>query len=137
MSQEKNLFVSAHRRITDRERALIACLLESTPLARHLIDSLDDMLVTEMADGGMGSLVLIPKGFENVARRFGEQVALGVYIDADGVPVSVALNLDQQKRLYELDLWKVNFTPVLRLPDPAEVRLTDVGLEPASRAQAQ
>ena len=36
--------------------------------------------------------------------------------DADGVPVSAALNLDQDHHLFELDVWKVDFSPLQRWP---------------------
>lgn len=34
------------------------------------------------------------------------------YVDSDGVPVSIVVNVDQQSLLFELDIWKVNFLPL-------------------------
>jgi hypothetical protein len=34
-----------------------------------------------------------------------------MFKDIDGTPVSAALNVDQQGNLYELDIWKVDFSP--------------------------
>jgi len=33
--------------------------------------------------------------------------------DADGVPVRVTLCLDNHDQLFELELWKVNFSPII------------------------
>jgi uncharacterized lipoprotein NlpE involved in copper resistance len=38
------------------------------------------------------------------------------YVDCDGVPVSIVLNADQNGRLYELDMWKVDFAPLQEYP---------------------
>ena len=37
-------------------------------------------------------------------------------LDEDGVVVLAALNLDKNGKLFELDLWKVNFNPLETLP---------------------
>jgi len=98
-------------------------LLASKPSIASLIGTLNDLRVTEMNDGGMGSLLLIPKGASQTSRSFGEQLVLGEITDSDGVPVSVALNADRDGNLYELDVWKVDFSPLLTWPDPASIRI--------------
>jgi hypothetical protein len=47
----------------------------------------------------------------------------GEFIDADGVPVQVGVNLDQRGQLFELDVWKVDFSPRLKWPSPSDVRI--------------
>jgi hypothetical protein len=76
-----------------------------------------------MPDGGMGSVRFVQEPPEQ--RIFGEQIAEGLFHDADGVPVSVALNIDQFDDLFELDLWKVDFSPLIRYPDADEVEIIE------------
>jgi hypothetical protein len=115
--------MSSVRRLSKQERAVIVALLQAKPKALHLVQSLEDLLVEEMKDGGMGSLMLIPKGVQGIARSAGEQIELGEFVDSDGVAVSIALNLDRQGRLYELDVWKVNFGPLFSWPAPSAIRI--------------
>jgi hypothetical protein len=42
------------------------------------------------------------------------------------VPVSVALNVDQHGELFELDLWKVDFSPLQRIATLGELRSLNV-----------
>ncbi|MBI3407948.1 MAG: hypothetical protein HY040_06275 [Planctomycetes bacterium] len=115
--------MNAIRSLSGQEKAVIAALLKGKPATRHLIESLNDLHVAEMSDGGMGSLSLIPKGVESTSRLFAQQLVLGEFTDSDGVPVSVALNVDSGENLCELDVWKVNFSPLLEWPDPADIRI--------------
>jgi hypothetical protein len=43
------------------------------------------------------------------------------------VLVSVALNVDQRGELFELDLWKVDFSPLQRIAAIGKLRFPDVG----------
>ena len=70
--------------------------------------------VEEMDDGGMGSLRFV-RAKQN--RRLGEVIAEIQYQDEDGVPVLVSLNLDDDGELYGLDSWKVDFSPLKRIPN--------------------
>ena len=74
-------------------------------------------LVRSMDDGGMGSLRITLPGSPAGGQTFGECVAEYRFQDADGVEVLATLNVDQQGIPFELDVWKVDFTPVRRLPD--------------------
>ncbi len=109
------------RKLFPEEKALVATLLRGKPGMSSLLGELDDINAEEMSDGGMGSLLLVPMGHEGTSRHFGKQLALGQFLDSDGVPVSVAINVDDQGHLYELDVWKVDFSPLLGWPDPAAV----------------
>jgi len=106
--------MSTVRLLTADERALLAGLIGDKPEAARLLDSLPTALVEEMDDGGMGSLRF--SGPENVSRRLGEQLVEKEFADIDGVPVIVAINLDDRGDLYELDVWKVDFSPLKRFP---------------------
>ncbi|MFJ4285441.1 DUF6984 family protein [Paenarthrobacter nicotinovorans] len=48
--------------------------------------------------------------------RYGRTVAEGWFKDIDGMPVTLALYVDREDDLFELDSWKVDFRPRLRLP---------------------
>jgi len=50
------------------------------------------------------------------ARRFGKEVARAEYRDSDQVLVSITLNADTSGELFELDFWKVDFSPLKRYP---------------------
>ena len=76
-----------------------------------------NLLVEEMNDGGMGSLLLSPRPSTPRARRFGKQAADCRFLDADGVVVIASLNLDKAGELFELDIWKVNYAPLIRIAD--------------------
>lgn len=68
-------------------------------------------------DGGMGSLVLSMKGFKEQPRQFGKQISECSFTDLDGIKVIASLYVDQNGELYELDIWKVNYSPLLKIPN--------------------
>ena len=70
----------------------------------------DSLEVAEMTDG-MGSLLLIPKGQKNQNRLFGKEISEVQFHDADGMLVSVSLNIDQNGFLFELDVWREREAP--------------------------
>jgi hypothetical protein len=113
------------RTISDAEYLLITELfvrLDMSPISFGLSRQLK---VEELADGGMGSIRFIHPESTYEQRSLGQSVVEGEFQDADGVVVSMAINVDKQNKLYELDLWKVDFSPLRRYPDPTEVtRLT-------------
>lgn len=98
------------RALTPAERELVHLLLVSKGDSRPVSATVQDM-----RDGGMGSLRF--SGSEQ--RRYGSTLAEAEFKDADGTPVSVALMLDEAGDLFELDIWKVDFSPLVRIP-PAE-----------------
>lgn len=70
-----------------------------------------------MADGGMGSLYLFKEFSNNDQRAFSKQVSECLFTDKDGVTVIASLNIDNNGDLYELDLWKTDFSPLIKLPE--------------------
>ena len=76
-----------------------------------------ELKVCSMHDGGMGSLSLFPKGTVVDNRKFGERISEYQFQDVDGIDVIVSLNLDTKGELFELDVWKTDFSPLIRLPD--------------------
>lgn len=72
-------------------------------------------MVEEMADDGMRSLKLCPIG-KDECRRLGSLLIEKEFFDIDGIPIMVAINLDEEGELFELDIWKVDFSQVKRFP---------------------
>lgn len=73
------------------------------------------LTVKSMDDQGMGSLFLFQSNKNE--RKFGEQISECTFIDNDGVKVIVSLNVDQYGELFELDIWKVDYTPLIKFPN--------------------
>ena len=48
---------------------------------------------------------------------FGGEVSRLQFRDKDGVLVSASLNVDQNGALFEVDIWKVDFSPVIELSE--------------------
>ena len=70
-----------------------------------------------MDDGEMGSLYLFPKGEITEGRVFGEQVSDFQFTDLDGIEVIASLNIDENGELFELDIWKTDFSKLIKFPD--------------------
>src|SRR4051812_15966082 len=94
------------RRLRPAEVAVI------TALAPTFTASLEEVLVVDMRDGGMGSIRFVNHG----DRRRSCSIAEAEYVDDDGVLVCIELNVDGSDELFELDLWKVDFSPLQRYP---------------------
>lgn len=78
------------------------------------------ILVEPMDDGGMGSLRIFENGVPDLDAGFGDEVSVLQFFDADKILVTAALNVDAAGRLYELDVWKIDFTPLLMIPEKLE-----------------
>lgn len=99
---------------------MISVLLDrATAWDRGPVD-LGTLSVSDMNDGGMGSL-RFSSGKPHP--RYGGTIAEGWFKDIDGTPVALALYVDREGDLFELDSWKVDFTARLSLPkDRAGIR---------------
>jgi len=98
-----------------RERRLLDLVAEHWQ--GHQATWVDEVLVAPMSDGNMGSLRLWFPNSPRAHQRFGQQVAEFSFMDADGVEVLVSLNVDEHGVPFELDVWKTDFTPLLRVPE--------------------
>ena len=105
------------RRPSDGELKLIAYLLDKSAYQPPL-DWKNRLTVSPMPDGGMGSLFLYLAPPRALARRFGREISQHRFQDEDGIEVIASLNIDQEGNLFELDIWKVDYSPLLRFPDP-------------------
>jgi hypothetical protein len=109
------------RRLTTEEKSLLASLLNNAAAPPFKV-SLDAVLASPYDDGGMGSLQLFPTDASTSRQRhLGKEIARGMFKDRDGVDVSVTVNVDDQGELYELDIWKVDSSPLLRWPCAEDV----------------
>jgi len=104
------------RYLSENEKLLVSALIDAgEPKWSHLKSELASILVSEMKDEGMGSLKFEIKNEGN--RQLGGSICEAEFDDHDGVTVSVVLNVDQQNRLYELDVWKVDFRKLISFPE--------------------
>lgn len=87
------------------ERELVRAMLSGKPNETELLPNLDDCVVEDMADGGMGSVRFVSRSQKH--RILGSAVAEAEYTDDDGVLVSIAVNTDNGGHVYEIDFWKV------------------------------
>lgn len=112
----------ASRSLVPGEILIMRTLLErvNEPLWRAV--NLEALRVNDMNDGGMGSLL-----FETTKpdRHYGRTLSEGWFKDEDGWPVLVAINLDKEDEIFELDSWKVDFSPRRRLPESAAELVSD------------
>ena len=112
-----------YRPLRKEERVLIEALLDNEGVVDSYIEFLDQARVADMKDGGMGSIQ-----FESYdSRQYGKTLAEARYQDTDGVPVSIALNVDKDENLFELDIWKVDFSPLNRYPQTSDLEFRKFG----------
>jgi hypothetical protein len=118
-SSKKDPFtIGPARGLRDDEMAPLHAMLEANPRTSPMRAGLPHMRVQALDDGGMGSLRVV--GSED--RLFGRISTEAWFDDLDGTKVSVAIILDRQGALYELDVWKVDNTPLRQLPAPRVLR---------------
>jgi len=103
------------RKLNGSEKKLLDFLMDKASF-EFLKRSKDDIMVQPMSDGGMGSLKLLLKDSNNNSRLFGKRVSECFFTDEDGVKVIASLNVDSDGHLFELDIWKTDFSPLLRIP---------------------
>ena len=122
--------MSTPRLLHPEEAILITGMLRTSPKGNELLPLIPGYLVEEMRDGNMGSLKFVTT--ESRHRRFGEKIAEAEFVDEDGVLVSATITVDDRGHLFELDLWKVDFSALKRYPkaEDFDVKITSGGLKP-------
>jgi hypothetical protein len=113
MSDESTQF----RRPSPQELQLVALLVSRASGVQLSPDWRETLRVRPMADGGMGSLKLASEESLQPERPIGRRAAELQFVDADGVSVLASLNVDRDGHLLELDMWKTDFSPLIRIPD--------------------
>jgi len=86
-----------------------------------ILAQLEDAMVVDMNDGGMGGIRFCDQNGNK--RVLGRQISEATYVDKDGVPVSLTLNIDQQDKIFELDIWKADNSTLKSYPRPEDVTL--------------
>ena len=59
------------------------------------------------------------------SNRSAEQIAEAAFQDANGVPVSITLSVDTIGDLFEMDVFKADFSPLIRYPDLADLAIIE------------
>ncbi len=100
------------RKLKEEEIDLIEFLAGKAkyPLCRNWHN---EYKASPMNDGGMGSILLIPDNLSQQDRVFKAQISECVLKDTDDMDVIISLNIDQNDSLFELDVWKCDFSPVI------------------------
>jgi hypothetical protein len=106
------------RLLKKEEKTLLTALLKSLEI--DFQSQISSGLVEDMHDGGMGS-IKFTNSEGNKIRSIGKSLAEAQYTDEDGIPVSIVVNADKNNELYELDFWKVDFSPLRRYPKPEQL----------------
>ena len=122
MSEESRL--NSHpssRLIRPDEQELLEGMLAASSAKFKVGFPLPSALVEDMNDGGMGSIRFLVSADQG--SRTAQVIAQGEYVDEDGVPVSIAINADQNGELFEVDFWKVDFSPLKRYPRASDVKI--------------
>jgi hypothetical protein len=100
------------RTIRNDEAALLKFLISKIPITHYQYQI--PLEVSEMDDGGMGSLLLN----HHSGRRFGTDLIEAHYYDSAGTLIIVVLVEDDKHDLFELDMWKVDNSPLIKFPTP-------------------
>lgn len=111
--------MESNRKLSQEEERLLELLVKNASI-NFPIDWKIDLLVKPLNDGRMGSLLLFPKGEVINNRVFGSCVGELQFTDEDGIEVLASLNLDDKGDLFELDVWKTNFSSLIKIPDILE-----------------
>ena len=117
MSEESMSSVrSQERLLRQEEKDLVRQLVERTQKGNEVLESLHSIKVVDLSDGGMGS---VRTGPLNDEKRKAIPIASANYADSDDILISVQINCDESGRLLEIDIWKTDFSPVIRYPSSA------------------
>jgi hypothetical protein len=108
----KNLKI---RKLNSEEINFISILIKKSTKENLKIIDLEKLYVSELEDGGMGSLRFL-SNINNENRTMKSELIECFFNDLDGVKVSATINIDNYGELFELDIWKVNFNKLIRLP---------------------
>lgn len=95
------------------EIEFLESMLKPNPTYANILNKIASMQVEDANDGGMGGLIF-HSGNNN--RRLGKDIAKIDFNDKDGTKVFATLSLDNYGDLYELDIWKTDFSRLINFP---------------------
>lgn len=108
------------RLLTETEKLVInALLLSAEEKFQRFSSQLENIRVEEMNDGEMGSLKFLSSHEGN--RSLEATIAEAQFKDSDGILVTVTLNIDDNNDLYELDVWKVDYSKLIEWPSKEDL----------------
>ncbi len=110
------------RKLHPEERQLLIGLSRGRSIENMVMSAVANAYVKDLPDGGMRSVQFVSQ--VKTSRRFGCEALEGTFMDEDGVPVSVSINLDQDGDLYKIDMFKADNSPLIRYPTPESVALS-------------
>ena len=97
--------------LTPEERSLLVHLMRKAELPCP-DDAWLDGLLTVPVGPGRSSFILV----REAERDYDQLVSDVQFPDADGVPVLASLFIDRERVPYEVEIWKADDTPLIRLP---------------------
>jgi hypothetical protein len=109
-----DLCISTMRSLRKNEQDLIRFMLKDITDQKNFIDELTNIQVQEMNDGGMGSLKFLTE--KEGKRIYKKDISIMHYKDIDGISVMFSLNVDMDDDVYELDVFKGDFSPLRKFP---------------------
>lgn len=95
---------------------VVSALAEATSLKIDL-DMFANSFIEDMNDGSMGSFRVIGN-----SKSMGRPAAECMYEDEDGQSVLISLYLDDEFNVKEVDFWKYDFSPLIRMPALSDIR---------------
>lgn len=107
--------MKSSRKPSIQEERLLELLIRKASVVIQ-VDWMTNLIVEPMKDDGMGSLYLFPNGVKR-NRKFGKCVSEYQFVDKDGIEVIVSLNIDDKGELFELDIWKTDFSQLTSFPE--------------------
>ncbi len=105
-----------NRKLSQQEMRLLEFLVGKSSMSLP-VNWQETITARSMNDGGMGSLLLFPDDIILDNRLFGKQASECTFMDEDGVQVIASLNLDSYGNLFELDIWKIDYSSLIHIPD--------------------
>ncbi len=108
--------MGALRKATPQEEQFIAFMIARSG-RKFAAGWQESLMVSSIDVGESGSLNLHPGGIRESGRDFGDEISEFRFKDKDGVKVMASLNVDQNGRLYELDIWKEDFSDLIAFPE--------------------
>ncbi|NII52784.1 hypothetical protein [Luteibacter sp. SG786] len=101
------------RTLTAEERSLLLYLMRKAGLQRPTDTWLDERRVEDLRGDGVRSGFVLNK---HADRDFDNLVSDVDFTDVDGIHVLASLFVDRNNNPYEVEIWKVDDTPLLVLP---------------------
>ena len=107
------------RQLKPEEYALLKFMLDQSGHT-DVGSELEPATVTDMSDGGMGSLRFV----SSRSNKMGKVLCEAEAIDSDHVPLQISINLDEEGHLFELDIWKVDFSSLKTYPSTSMLKFS-------------